>query len=50
MSLEKQLKEVEEKLYTTLEVEVTSRVVSMTKAKQMAVADFKELEEYKFAT
>ena len=49
MSLWKQLKEAEEKFYTILEVEAATRVVTVMKAKQKAVANFKESEEYKLA-
>ena len=50
MSLWKQLKEAEEKFYTILEVEAVTRMVTVMKVKQKAVANFKESEEYKLAT
>ena len=50
MSIEKKLKEAEEKLCTTLKVEAASREVDVMEAKQKAMVDFKESEEYKLAT
>ena len=50
VSLEKQLKETEEKLQTTLEVKTASKEVTIMKAKQQVVVEFKTSEEYKLST
>ena len=50
VSLEKQLKETEEKLQTTLEVKTASKEVTIMEAKQQVVVEFKTSEEYKLST
>ena len=50
MGLEKQVKEVEDIFHETIESEAASRETVMLEAKQQAVAEFKQSEEYNQAS
>lgn len=50
MGLERQVKEAEDKLRETIESEVASREAVVLEAKQQAVVEFKQSEEYSQAT